>query len=114
MTSEPGTRDNPLWLLLKDREVEELNRRRAAGEPGDLVGCDLGGLDLRALEADGLDLRDSCLDHTDLRGVDLRGARLEGATIHAARIAGAYFPADLPAEEIELALLHGTRLRPRP
>jgi uncharacterized protein YjbI with pentapeptide repeats len=113
MTSRPGISDNPLYLLLKDREVDEFNRRRASGEAGNLAGCNLVGLDLRGLAADGLDLRDSSLDDADLRGVDLRGARLEGATIHGARIAGVYFPADLPAEEIDLALQHGTRLRAR-
>ena len=49
----------------------------------------------------------------DRRSVDLRGARLEGASINAAKISGAYFPQELSASEIELSLLHGTRMRYR-
>ena len=50
----------------------------------------------------------------DLRGIDFRKARLEGASINAAKISGAYFPVELSAGEIELSLLHGTRMRYRP
>ena len=45
--------------------------------------------------------------------VDFRKARLEGASINAAKISGAYFPAELTASEIELSLLHGSRMRYR-
>ncbi|NIV31835.1 MAG: hypothetical protein GWN58_20815, partial [Anaerolineae bacterium] len=47
----------------------------------------------------------------DLRGLDLRQTRLEGASIHGAKVAGVYFPEDLSAEEIQLSLLQGTRMR---
>ena len=50
---------------------------------------------------------------SDLRSVDFRKARLEGASINAAKISGAYFPAELTASEIEISLLHGTRMRYR-
>ena len=50
---------------------------------------------------------------TDLRSVDFRNTRMEGASINAAKISGAYFPADLTASEIELSLLHGSRMRYR-
>jgi uncharacterized protein YjbI with pentapeptide repeats len=113
MTHRPIISDDPMYLLLKDRLVEEFNRRKAAGEPCALEGCDFSGMDLRDLDADGLDLTGACLDDADLRGLDLRGARLEGATLHGARIAGAYFPPEVPAAEIELSLQHGTRLRYR-
>ena len=36
------------------------------------------------------------------------------ASINAAQISGAYFPTDLSASEIELSLLHGTRMRYHP
>lgn len=107
----PTVSDDPMYLLLRDKEVEEFNRRHASGATGTLAGCDFSGMDLRGLLADGLDLRDSRFDDADLRGVDLRGANLEGATIHGARIAGAYFPSALRGEEVALALEHGTRLR---
>ena len=113
MTHRPIISEDPMYLLLKDRLVEEFNPRQAAGEPCPLAGCDFSGTDLRGLEADGLDLRDACFDETDLRGVDLRGARLDGSTLPGARVAGVSFPADLAPEEIELSLRHGTRLRIR-
>ena len=113
MTQKPIVSDDPMYRLLRDGEVEEFNRRKAAGEEAQLKGCDFSTMDLRELEADGLDLRDSAFHETDLRGVDLRGARLEGASMHGARIAGAYLPAELAADEIALSLNHGTRLRYR-
>ncbi len=113
MNHDPTISDDPMYLLLKDRLLDEFNQRKAAGEPCPLAGCDFSGMDLRGIEADGLDLRDACLDEADLRGVDLRGARLEGATLLGARVAGAWFPANLAPEEVALSLRHGTRLRPR-
>lgn len=113
MTSKPIISDEPLYLLLKDRQVAEFNRRWEAGERGALRGLDYSGMDLRGLEAHGLDLRDGSFHDADLRGVDLRQANLEGATLHRARIAGVYFPPELTPDEIELSLLHGTRLRYR-
>jgi len=65
------------------------------------------------LDADGLDFSDCYFRQSDLRGVDFRNALLEGASINAAKISGTYFPADLTASEIELSLLHGSRMRYR-
>jgi uncharacterized protein YjbI with pentapeptide repeats len=65
------------------------------------------------LDAEGLDFSDSYFRQSDLRSVDFRNTRLEGASINAAKISGAYFPDDLTASEIELSLLHGTRMRYR-
>lgn len=103
--------NDPMYLLLREGCITEFNVKRAAGEKVDLRGCDLRGLDLRGLDADGLDLRDSYLRQSDLRSVDFRKTHLEGASINAAKISGAYFPAELTANEIELSLLHGTRMR---
>ena len=94
-------------------QTRQFHRSQAAGEKVDLRGCDLRGLDLRGLDAYGLDFSDCYFRQTDLRSVDFRNARLEGASINAAKISGAYFPADLSASEIELSLLHGTRMRYR-
>lgn len=109
----PQIKDDPMYRLLRDGAVEEFNSRRAAGEACDLRGCDFRTLDLRKLDAKGLDLRDCYFRQADLRGVDLTEARLEGASINAAKISGAYFPPDLTAEELNLSLTHGTRLRYR-
>ncbi|MEW7976626.1 MAG: pentapeptide repeat-containing protein [Candidatus Sedimenticola endophacoides] len=104
--SEPIISTNPLYMLLRTGEIDQFNARRAAGE-----AYDLRGLDLRRLEARGLDLRDCYLRQADLRGIDLRESLLEGASIIGARISGTYFPASLAPEEINLSLLHGTRMR---
>lgn len=58
-------------------------------------------------------MTDCYFRQADLRGIDFRKANLEGASINAAKISGAYFPAELSASEIELSLLHGTRMRYR-
>lgn len=103
--------DSPLYALLRTGDVEEFNRRRAAGERCDLRGADLSRLDLRKLDARGLDLRDCYFRLSDLRGVDFREAQLEGASLAEAHVSGCYFPAEIPAAELQLALAHGTRIR---
>jgi len=77
-----------MYDLLRSGRIQEFNQRKAKGEP-----CDLR--------------------HADLRGVDFSETRLDGASINGARISGAYFPAELPAEEINLSLQHGIRMRYR-
>jgi len=109
----PAFKDDPLYRLLREGDVEEFNKRRAAGETCDLRGSDLRTMDLRKLDARGLDLRDCYFRQADLRGIDFSEANLEGASINAAKISGAYFPPELSAEEITLSLTHGTRMRYR-
>ena len=109
----PQIKDDPMYRLLREGATEEFNTRRAAGENCDLTGCDFRTLDLRKLHAKGLDLRDCYFRQTDLRGVDLSEANLEGASINAAKISGAYFPKQLSADELNLSLTHGTRMRYR-
>ena len=105
--------NDPMYLLLREGCITEFNAKKSSGEKVDLRGCDLRGLDLRGLDADGLDLSDCYFRQADLRSVDFRKARLEGASINAAKISGAYFPLELTAQEIELSLLHGIRMRYR-
>lgn len=109
----PQTPHCALYSLLRAGEVEEFNRRRAAGETCELRGTDLSRLDLRKLDARGLDLRDCYFRMSDLRGVDFREARLEGASLAQAHVSGCYFPDEIPAAELQLALEHGTRIRSR-
>lgn len=104
---------DPMYLLLREGCITEFNAKRAAGDQVDLCNCDLRNLDLRGLNVEGLDLSGCYLRQTDLRGLDFRKARLEGASINAAKISGVYFPDELTADEIELSLLHGTRMRYR-
>ncbi len=110
---KPDVKNDPMYLLLKEGQVDEFNRRRAAGETCDLRHADLRGADLRGLDARDLDLSNAYLRHADLRGLDLTHTNLEGASINTAKISGTYFPPTLSAEEITLSLVHGTRLRYR-
>jgi uncharacterized protein YjbI with pentapeptide repeats len=102
---------DPMYLMLREGCIKEFNAKKASGDKCVLRGCDLRGLDLRGLEADGLDFSDCYFRQSDLRGVDLSKAKLEGASINACKISGVLFPAELSASEIELSLLHGTRMR---
>ena len=109
----PQIKDDPMYRLLREGAIEEFNERRAKGETCDLVGCDFRTLDLRKLDAKGLDLRDCYFRQADLRGLDLSETNLEGASINASKISGVFFPKELDAEEINLSLTHGTRMRYR-
>jgi uncharacterized protein YjbI with pentapeptide repeats len=102
---------DPMYLMLREGCIKEFNVKKAAGDKCDLRGCDLRGLDLRGLDADGLDLSDCYFRQSDLRGVDFSKANMDGASINACKISGVLFPRELSASEIELSLLHGTRMR---
>ena len=111
MALKPLTYENQLYQLLRDGNVKEFNRRKAAGDTSDLTHCDLRSLDLRGIDADGLDLSHCYFRMADLRGVDLSQANLEGASLNEAQISGTYFCAALDPEEIALSVQYGTRMR---
>ncbi|HJT22058.1 MAG TPA: pentapeptide repeat-containing protein [Nitrospira sp.] len=102
---------DPMYQLLREGCIKEFNAKKASGDTSDLRGCDLRGLDLRGLNAEGLDLRDCYFRQSDLRGLNLSRTNLEGASINACKVSGVLFPAELAPGEIELSLLHGTRMR---
>ncbi len=103
--------NDPMYLLLREGCIKEFNAKKAAGDTCDVRACDLRGLDLRGWDAEGLDLSDCYFRQSDLRGVDFSKAVLKGASINACKISGVLFPPELTASEIELSLLHGTRMR---
>lgn len=108
----PVISDDPLYRLLREGKVEEFNQRIAAGEQVDLTGCDFRHLNLQGLITRGLNFSNSYFRQADLRGIDFsESISLEGASIHGAKISGVYFPKQIRAEEIELSLQHGTRMR---
>ena len=109
----PKILEHPLYQLLREGRIEEFNERRRSGEDCDIRGSDLRSLDLRELDTDGLDLRHCYLRQADLRGLDMSNTLLDGASINGAKISGTYFPLSLSAEEINLSLVHGTRMRCR-
>lgn len=112
-TLKPLTYTDPMYQLLRDGDVAEFNRRKAAGESCDLTHCDLRSLDLRGIDATDLDFSHCYFRNANLRGVDFTKCRLEGASLNEAKISGAYFPAELSAEEIALSVQHGARMRYR-
>ena len=103
--------DDPLYRLLREGKIQEFNEEKARGATIELSECDLRGIDLRDIDADGLDLSGCYFRQSDLRGVDFSNCNLEGASINSAKISGTLFPKALSASEIELSLLHGTRMR---
>jgi uncharacterized protein YjbI with pentapeptide repeats len=111
MTMKPRISDCDMYRLLRMGEIEEFNRRKAQGDSCDLIGTDLSRLDLRELDARGLDMRDCYFRMSDLRGIDFSQARLEGSSFAQAHVSGCYFPKELTAAELALALEHGTRIR---
>ena len=113
MSDEPKIKDDAMYRLLREGNVDTFNNERTKGTQFDLTGSDFRGVNLRGINADGLDLSNCYFRQADMRGLDLRGANLEGASIHGARISGAYFPDTISAEELTLSLVHGTRMRCR-
>jgi uncharacterized protein YjbI with pentapeptide repeats len=114
MSSEkPRKPADPLYLLLREGDPEEFNRRRRAGETSDFRGCDFHGIDLRGVDVSNIDFSDCYFRQADLRGLDLRSCRLEGASLHGAHISGVYFPLQFAPEEIEMSVRLGTRMRQR-
>jgi len=100
--------------LLCHTRIDDFNKARETMEAPSIRGASLEGVDLRGMNARGLDMRDCHLRRADLRGLDLSQTLLAGASICGAKISGVLFPTEFSAEEINLSLVHGTRLRPRP
>ena len=111
--NQPKQLDSPLYTLLRQEDVTEFNNQRPLNGPVDFSGGDFRGLDLREINARELDFTDAYFRSADLRGVDFRSAALEGASIAHAQISGAYFPAELSADEILMSVNFGTRMRYR-
>ncbi len=111
--SQPRQLDCPLYRLLYNEDISGFNSRKPQDEEINLSGGDFRGLDFRALNAERINFSDAYFRGTDLRGLDLRQAQLEGASLAHAQISGAYFPAELTADEILMSVNFGTRLRYR-
>ena len=103
--------EDEIFRSLRAGDVEEFNRLLDDHDKLDLSECDLKGTDFRGIDFDRVILRGSYLRDTDLRGADLRNVDLEGCSIYHAKISGAYFPDNLPVEEIRMSIEYGTRLR---
>ena len=111
--SQPKLLDTPLYSLLHNDNIRGFNQERPKDGAIDMRGGDFRGLDLRELNATGVDFTDAYFRSADLRGIDFRKSSLEGASLAHAQISGAYFPAELSADEILMSMNFGTRLRYR-
>lgn len=107
----PRISDDEMYKLLRDEDIEEFNKRREGAGPLDLSGLDFRGLDLRGIEADGIDFSNCYFRQTNLAGINLSGANIEGASLGGANISGCFFPREVSAQEINMSLQYGTRIR---
>ena len=105
--------DDEAFRSLRAGDAQTFHRLIEPRATVDFSNADLRGTDFRNVDLSKVVMRGAYLKDADLRGMDLRKVDLEGASIHNARIGGAYFPINLPAEEIELSVKHGTRMRTR-
>jgi uncharacterized protein YjbI with pentapeptide repeats len=111
--SKPQLLEDEAFKCLRDGDSEGYNRAVEYRKIVDFTCADLCATDFRNVDVSKLILRDAYLRGADFRGCDLRHVDMEGSSIHNARIAGAYFPANISASEIQLSIQHGTRLRLR-
>ena len=103
--------DDPMYRLLRDGNIETFNSEKEKATKVDLSDCDFRSVDLKGMNAAGVDFSGCYFRQADLRGVDFSEANLRGASINGSKVSGAYFPKQLTALEIELSLIHGTRMR---
>ena len=108
---KPSFPQDPAFKLLRVGEVDAFHKNIEKRDEVDFTGTDLRGTDFRKVDLSKIILRDAYLRDADFRGCDLRHMDLEGASLQGAKISGAYFPDNVPAEEIRLSRRHGTRLR---
>ncbi|MFQ5487263.1 MAG: pentapeptide repeat-containing protein [Gammaproteobacteria bacterium] len=109
--STPEIKQDHMYQLLREGKIKAFNESKALGEATELQGTDLRGLDLRGMDADGIDFSGCYFRQADLRGIDFSRCKLDGASINGAKISGCLFPTEFSAAELELSLLHGTRMR---
>lgn len=109
--SAPAIKQDDMYQLLREEQIEEFNTRHAKGENTDLTNCDFRGLDLKGLKVADLDFSGSYFRQSDLRGIDFSRAKLLGTSLNGAKVSGCYFPPQLSAQEISLSIEHGTRMR---
>lgn len=107
----PRFLNDEAFKCLRVGDVDGYHRTAAARDVVDLSGSDLRATDFRRIDLSKLVLKNAYLRDVDFRGCDLRHLDLEGASLHNAKVAGAYFPESITSGEIQLSLIHGTRLR---
>ena len=110
----PKYLEHPAYRCLRVDDVEGFHMAIINHTKVDFSDADLRGIDFREADLSNVILRGAYLRDADLRGCDLRHMDLEGASFHGAKIAGAYFPGNVSPAEIDMSVVHGTRLRTDP
>ena len=108
---KPVIKQDPLYQLLRNEDIDGFNAQRDALDTSELKSGDYRGRDLRKMNANGLDFSNSYFRNSDLSGIDFRNTNLEGASLLGSKLSGVYFPSELSAEEIRLSRDTGTRMR---
>ncbi len=107
----PRFLDDPAYRALRVNDLDGYHLAIINRSEVDFTDADLRGVDLRQADLTRVTLKGAYLRDADLRGCDLRHMDLEGASFHSAKVAGAFFPSNVSAREVELSLIHGTRVR---
>jgi uncharacterized protein YjbI with pentapeptide repeats len=112
--AKPKYLEHPGYRCLRVDDVDGYNMAIINHTTVDFSDADLRGIDFRDVDLEKVVLRGAYLRDADLRGCDLRKMDLEGASLHGAKIAGVFFPDNVSAAEIEMSVVHGTRIRTDP
>lgn len=98
--------------IIKD-EILKAHDMIAKEDVSDLHSHSFRAVDLRKLQLEGqvVNFENCYFKNTDLRGLDLSLCLLDGASFHNARVSGVLFPEELIAQEIDLSVIRGTRVR---
>lgn len=103
--------DHPAYRALRVDDLDGFHLAVINHTTVDFTGADLRGIDFRKADLSKIILKEAYLRDADLRGCDLRHMDLEGASFHGTKVAGAYFPANVSAAELQMSVVHGTRVR---
>jgi uncharacterized protein YjbI with pentapeptide repeats len=108
---QPRFLDDPAFRSLRIGDFEGYHQHVADRREIDLSDTDLRGVDLRGVDLSKVVIRGAYLRDADLRGLDLRRLDMEGCSLYHAKVSGAYFPANVPPDEIVASIQFGTRMR---
>lgn len=107
----PQLIEDPAYHCLREDNSKGFHEHINERDEVDFSHTDLRGVDLRSADLSKVVLRGAYLRDADLRGQDLRHIDLEGCSLKHANIGGAYFPANISAQEIANSVQYGTRIR---
>ncbi len=102
---------NPMAQLIREGRYDEFNFRVEQDGPADLSFAYLRAQDLTQVNLKGANLSGAYLRGADLRGQNLSAANLAGASLAEAKVSGVLFQDNLSAQEVQMSLTQGTRMR---